>query len=105
MTAAAKASLLKIVLSSIAYNAPVISWSFITAQARSLEEIWDRLRQRFGIKKSGARITEMVDIVMEPGESIKGLWERIYAFFEDNLLTAGGAVQHEGLAHINNECF
>ena len=105
MTAAAKAALLQIVLSSIAYNAPVISWNFITSQAGSLDEIWDRLRQRFGIKKSGARITELVDITMEPGETAEALWERLYSFMEDNLLTVDGAVKHENNVLTRNEPF
>ena len=105
MTGAAKAALLKIVLSSIAYNAPVISWNFVTAQAQSLDQIWDRLRQRFGIKKSGARITELVDIKMEPGESPEALWERYYSFMEENLLTITGAVKHEEEELAVNEPF
>ena len=105
MTGAAKAALLKIVLSSIAYNAPVISWNFVTAQAQSLDQIWDRLRQRFGIKKSGARITELVDIKMEPGESPEALWERYYSFMEENLLTITGAVKHEEKDLAVNEPF
>ena len=105
MTAAAKSALLKIILSSIAYNAPVISWNFITSQAKNLDEIWDRLRQRFGIKRSGARITELVDIRMEPAESREALWERLYSFFEDNFLTVGGSVKHEDEVCKENETF
>ena len=105
MTRAAKIALLKIVLSSIAYNAPVISWSFIVTQARSLEEIWNRLRQRFGIKKTGSRITELVEISMEPGESAEALWERVYSFMEENLLTINGTVKHEDETRTTNEHF
>lgn len=105
MTAAAKASALNIILKSVAYNAPVVSWNFVTQQATSLDEIWNRLRQRFGIKKSGARITELVDIQMEPGESREALWERIYSFVEDTFLVTGGAVKHEEVVTTVNETF
>ena len=105
MNAAAKASLLNIVLSSIAYNAPVISWNFVTQEATSLEDIWNRLRQRYGIKRSGTRITELVDITKDPGESVEALWEKVYSFFQENLLRIGGSVKHQGADNTANEQF
>ena len=44
MNRQAKASLLNIVLGSIASYAPVISAKFVKNQSTSLESIWDRLR-------------------------------------------------------------
>ena len=94
MTGLAKASLLNIVLGSIASYSPVISWAFITQEATSLEEIWNRLRAFYGFRRTGTKITELMDIKLEPGESREALWERLYSFMESNLLSTSGSVKH-----------
>ena len=78
MTAPAKAALLNIVLGSIASYCPVISWAFITQEATSLNAIWDRLRAFYGFRRTGSKITELMDIRLDPGESKEALWERLY---------------------------
>ena len=105
MTAIAKKSLLNIVLGSIASNAPVISPRFIKNVATSLDEIWSRLRSYYGFRKTGSRITEFTEFKLEPSETREALWERMYTFLEDNLLTVGGDVIHEGEAPTVNEEF
>ena len=105
MTAPAKAALLNIVLGSVASFSPVISWAFITQEATSLNEIWDRLRAFYGFRRTGSKITELVDIRLEPGQSKEALWERLYSFMESNLLSTDGAVKHEGKVVTRNEIF
>ena len=62
MTAIAKKSCLNIILGSVASNAPVISPKFVKKVATSLDEIWTKLRQHYGFKRSGYRITEFLNL-------------------------------------------
>ena len=96
MTAIAKEMLLNIVLGSIASNATVISPKYIKKVATSLDEIWERLRSYYGFRKTGGRITEFFDFTLEANESREALYERMYTYLEDNLLTKDGSVEHEG---------
>ena len=96
MNAAAKAALLNIILGSVASYAPVISHKFVKQQSTSLNSIWDRLRAHYGFRKTGGRITELLEFRMEPDESREALWERLYTFLEDSLLTRNDGVRHEG---------
>ena len=59
MTAVQKASMLKVLLGSIATFAPVISNKYITEQAVSLEDIFNRLRSHYGFRPTGGRILEL----------------------------------------------
>lgn len=90
-----KATLLNIILGSISNYAPIISPRFITQQSTSLESIWERLRAYYGLRKTGSRILELMELKQEQGESREALWERLYSFLEDNLLTKSGGVKHE----------
>ena len=105
MTGPAKSALLNIVLGSIASQCPVISWSFITQEATSLNDIWNRLRAYYGFRRTGNRITELTDIKMESGESNEALWERLYSFMQQNLLIKDGSIKHLDKAYTQNESF
>ena len=105
MTAIAKKKLLNIILGSVASNAPVISARYIKNVATSLEDIWTRLRQFYGFRKTGGRITEFLSFKLEEYESPEQLWERMYTYLEDNLLTANGGVKHENADVTINEEF
>ena len=105
MNRQAKASLLNIVLGSIASYAPVISAKFVKNQSTSLESIWDRLRCHYGFRRVGSRILDMSELKLEMNESRECLWERLYSFLEDQLLTANGPVQHKGIKREQDEEF
>ena len=105
MNAATKASLLGYILGSISSYAPVISHRFVKHQATSLECIWDRLRSHYGLRKTGARVLELMDFKLELNESRECLWERLYSYMEDNLLTKDGGVLHEGVKLEHDEQF
>ena len=100
-----KVSLLNLVLGSISGYAPIISAKFIKLQSTSLQSIWDRLRTFYGFRRTGGRILELPDIKMEMNESREALWERLYQFIEDSLLTRDGGVLHEGARMTTNEEF
>ena len=105
MNKAAKAALLNIVLGSIAGYAPVISSKFIKRQSTSLESIWERLRSHYGFRRTGSRILELMEFKLEQNESRESLWEILYSFIEDQMLTANGSVKHEGVVQTRNEKF
>ena len=100
-----KVSLLNLVLGSLSIYAPIISAKFIKQQSTSLDSIWDRLRTFYGFRRTGARILDLPDIKMEMNESREALWERLYQFIEDSLLTRDGGVLHEGTRQARNEEF
>ena len=105
MNKVAKAALLNIVLGSIATYCPVISAKFVKKQSTSLDSIWCRLRSYYGFRRAGSRILELSELKPDHNESRESLWERLYSFIEDQLLTRDGAVIHEGIKRENDEEF
>lgn len=102
-TAKQKLAYLNLMLGSIASYAPVISQRFITEEAQSLSEIWDRLRTRFGCRKTGGLILELTSLSLEPEETYEALWERVLSFVEGNLLTVTDKIQHMGAEILRSE--
>ena len=102
-TARQKVAYLNLMLGSIHSYAPVISKRFITEEAQSLNEIWDRLRTRFGCRKTGGLILDLASISLEPEESYEGLWERVLSFVEGNLLLVSDKIQHMGSDILRSE--
>ena len=105
MNKQAKAALLNIILGSIAGYATVINGKYIKRQAKSLEEIWSKLRTHYGFRRTGSRVLELMDLKMGATESREALWERFYGFIEDQLLTSDGDVNHEGAKLEEDEVF
>ena len=103
MTAVQKEMILKILLGSISSFAPVVSNKFITEQATSLQEIFNRLRSHYGFRSTGGRILELAQFSLLPDESYESLWERLSAFVDDNLLKVAGEISHRGEMVISDE--
>ena len=95
-TARQKAAYLNLMLGSIHSYAPVISKRFITEEATSLNEIWGRLRTRFGCRKTGSSILELTSLSASPDETHEALWERVLSFVEGNLISANDNIEHLG---------
>ena len=76
MSKAQKCQVLTVLLGSIATFAPVISNKFITEQACSLADIFNRLRSHYGLRATGGRILELSQFALLPGESHNALWEK-----------------------------
>ena len=96
MTAANKLINLKVLLGYIHIHAPIIAGNFIKEEACSIDDIFERLRGYYDCKKSGVKIIELMDFKIEPLESREALWERVYSFMEDSLITVSSGVQHKG---------
>ena len=105
MNKTAKAALLNIILGSVATYAPVISARFIKQQSTSFVSIWDRLRSHYGLRKTGGRILELMELKPGATESRETYWERLYSFLEDTLLTDTNGVKHEGVVQVKAEEF
>ena len=80
MTGVQKATALERVLGIVAGYAPVISHSYVTKTAKSLDEVFNRLRSYYGFRRTGSQITELMDIQLGPNESREALWERYFSF-------------------------
>ncbi len=95
---------LDLFLGQIANYAPIISRNQITKNSTSLTDIWSKLREHYGIQTSGAKFIDVVNIQLNPGERYEDLYQRILAFFEDNLLTVGCGLSHHGeVVGVNEE--
>ena len=103
MTAANKAINLKVFLGFVSLHCPCISSSFVKDQAKSLEEIFQRLREFYDCRKSGGKITELLEFSLGPLESREALWERIYSYLEDSLITQSSGILHMGQVVTNDE--
>ena len=103
MTAANKAINLKVFLGFVSLHCPCISSSFVKDQAKSLDEIFQRLREFYDCRKSGGKITELLDFTLGPLESREALWERVYSYLEDSLITQSSGMLHLGEAVIHDE--
>ena len=102
-TAKQKAAYLDLMLGSIRSYAPVVSKRFITHEAESLDEIWDRLRTRYKCRKTGSTILELAAFTTDPNESHEALWERILSFVEGNLLLSTDKITHHGANLVRSE--
>ena len=103
MNAQTKAINLKVLLGYISIHAPVINSNFIKDEARSINDIFIRLREYYDCKKSGIKITELLDFRIEPLETREALWERVYGFMEDSLITVASGVKHRGAVLAKDE--
>ncbi len=96
LTAARKNQILDLMLGQIANFCPVIARNTIVKNSTSLDSIWAQIRQHYGFQASGARFLDLASIKLEAGEKPEDLFQRLQAFFQDNLLTASGGINHCG---------
>ena len=94
-TAAQKVYTLEMMLGQIANYAP-INRASITKNSTSLNYIWKALRLHLGFQTNGARILDLADMSLSPGERYEDLYQRIMAFMDDNLMKADGELTHLG---------
>ena len=95
-TAAQKSAQLDMMLGMIANYCTVISRNTITRNATSLNDIWQKIRLHFGFQSSGAHFLDLASIKREPDERPEDLFQRLTAFFEDNLLSVNCGISHHG---------
>ena len=102
-TAVQKNLHLELLLGQIANYCPVISRNSIVKTSTSLADIWQRIRQHYGFQSTGAHFLDLSNIKLLPGEKPEDLYQRIMAFFEDNLLTTECGITHHRAAVQTDE--
>lgn len=95
-TAAQKNVQLDLMLGQIANYCAIIARNAIIKGSTSLNDIWQKIRQHYGFQATGAHFLNLADIKTQPGEKPEDLYQRLAAFFEDNLLTTQCGIQHRG---------
>ena len=80
----------------IANFCTVISRNSIVKNSTSLKDILQLIRLHFGFQSTGSHFLDLADIRLETGERPGDLYQRLMAFFEDNLLTTDSGVMHHG---------
>lgn len=83
-------------LGQIANFGSVISRNSIVKNSTSLNDIWQRLRQHYGFQSAGSQFLDLAAIQLLPDERPEDLFQRLMAFFEDNLLTPACEITHHG---------
>jgi hypothetical protein len=102
-TAVQKNTQLELMLGQIANFCPVISRNSILKNSTSINDIWHKIRQHFGFQSTGARFLDLATLKLQHDERPEDLFQRIMAFFEDNLLTVTGGITHHGEVPTSDE--
>ena len=101
-TADQKVYALDMMLGQIANYSP-INRATIVKNSTSMNSIWKALRQHLGFQANGARMLDLADLCLNPGERYEDLYQRILAFMDDNLMKADGELTHFGEAITEDE--
>ena len=96
LTATQKNTHLELLLGQIANFCPIVSRSSIIKNSVSLNDVWQKIRLHYGFQSTGAHFLDLSNIHLSPDERPEDLYQRLMALFEDNLLTVGGAISHQG---------
>ena len=75
----------------------MISRNSIVKHSTSLNDIWQKIRQHYGFQSTGAHFLDLASIHLQPDERPEDLFQRLMAFFEDNLLSVHGGLTHHGV--------
>ena len=94
-TAEVKCQTLNLMLDQIANYCPFISRTFISKQSTSLNDVWQTIREHYGFLRTGGHFLDLSTIRLDPDERPEDLYQRIYMFFEDNLVTMN-SLSHNG---------
>ena len=62
----------------------------------TLNDIWQKIHQHYGFQSTGAHFLDLASIHLQPDERPEDLFQRLMAFFEDNLLSVHGGLTHHG---------
>ena len=96
LTATQKNTHLELLLGQIANFCPIVSRSSIIKNSVSLNDVWQKIRLHYGFQSTGAHFLDLSNIHLSPDERPEDLYQRLMAFFEDNLLNVGGGISHQG---------
>ena len=95
-TAIQKSAHLDLMLGQIANWCGVISRGTITKNSVSLRYIWQEIRLHYGFQSTGAHFLDLANMSLGVNERPEDLYQRMLAFYEDNLLTSTCGISHHG---------
>ena len=102
-TAAQKNAVLEHMLGMIAQFSPSLIRNEILNRSTSLVWIWQRIRRHYGFRQSEVNFLSIYKIKRVEGERYETLYQRLIAHVDDNLLTTGSGIEHDGAAITANE--
>ena len=94
---------LELMLGYISGYASVISRNSVVKTSTCLQDIWQQLREYYNFASTGAQFLELAAIKLMPDEKHERLFQRLTAFFDDNLLSVGCGIQHHGVDVTTDE--
>ena len=95
-TAVEKCTHLDLMLGQIANYATIIFRSAIVRNCTSLNDTWLKIHEHYGFQTTGSRFLDLSKIQLQVGERYEDLYQRLVSFFDDNLLTKEGGLDHHG---------
>lgn len=96
LTKAQKSQRLELMLGQIANWCSTIARNTFVKESTSLEDVWQKIRLHLGFQRTGAHFLDLAAIQMEHGEKPETLFQRLNAFFQDNLLQPHFKMTHHG---------
>ena len=91
-----KSTTLDMLLGQIASFCPVLARNIIVKKSTSLESVWQKIREHYGFLSTGSHFLELSNFKLEVDEKPEDLYQRLYAFYEDNLVTKSCGLTHNG---------
>ena len=101
-TAQEKCQTLTLLLDQIANYCPYISRTFLVNKSTSLNDVWKTIREHYGFLSTGGHFLDIAAIHLDPDERPEDLYQRLYMFFEDNLVSAN-SLTHNGAVLTSDE--
>ena len=83
-------------LGQIANYCPVISRNTIIKNSTDIASIWQFIRAHYGFQSTGSHFLDLAEFKLEHEERPEDLFQRLTAFFEDNLITKECGLTHHG---------
>ena len=84
-------------LGLIAQYVPCFLSNDIVKNSTSVSDVWNFIRKYYGLQQSESNFMKFSSITWEEGERPERLYQRVLAHLQDNLLTKGGTLKHDGV--------
>ena len=103
LTAQQKAANLNQMLGLISQWVPHYLSNDIVKNSTDMPSIWQFIRKYYGFQQSESNFMKFSSMTWEDGERPERLYQRILAHLQDNMLTAGCKLKHDGAAVTKDE--
>ena len=90
-------------LGLIAQYVPCFLNHVIINNSTSISDVWNCIRKYYGLQQSESNFMKFSSITWEEGERPERLYQRVLAHLQDNLLTKGGTLKHDGVVPESDE--